>query len=84
MPCPDACRCGINHLEPLKNAADEQHRVVDLADLEDVPAAGNEVADVHRSVLAGEVPDRLAVLVDELVPEEFGLALHARDTIAAA
>ena len=71
-------------LERLDHAANVENRVVDLANLEDVSATGNEVADVHGSVLAGEVTDRLAVLVDELVLEDLGLALHAQHTIAAA
>ena len=67
-----------------EDASDLQDRVLDLADLEDVPTARNEVADIHGAVLAGELADRLAALVDELVPEEFCLALHAPDTIATA
>ena len=66
----------------LDHAANVQDRVVDLADLEDVPAAGNEVADVHV-VVADKVSDRLALLVDKLVPEGLCGALHTEQPIAA-
>jgi hypothetical protein len=71
-------------LERLDNAANVQHGVVDLADLEDMPAAGNDVADVEDIALVRQVADRLASLVEELVPEGLGLALHAHHSIATA
>ena len=69
------------HAEGLNDAADVQYRVVDLADLEDVPAAGDDVADVQIIAFVCEISDGLAVLVDELEMED--LRLHASHSTAA-
>jgi hypothetical protein len=65
----------------LEDAADVQDHVVDLADLEDVAAAGDDVADVQIVAFVREISDRLAVLVDELVMED--LRLHVSHSTAA-
>ena len=58
-----------------------QDRIDDLADLEDVAAAGDDVADVQVVAFVRELSDRLASLVDELVVED--LRLHVSHSIAA-
>ncbi|MDX6412042.1 MAG: hypothetical protein QOE91_1558 [Gaiellaceae bacterium] len=58
-----------------------QDRVEDLADLEDVAAAGNDVADVQVVAFVREISDRLAFLVDELVVED--LRLHVSHSTGA-
>ena len=54
----------------LDDASYVERRVLDRADLEDVTAAGNEVADRPRVLFARELADRLAALADELVAED--------------
>ena len=58
-----------------------QDRIDDLADLEHVPTAGDDVADLQGIALVREISDRLAVLVDELVVED--LRLHLSHSTAA-
>lgn len=65
----------------LDNAANVQNRVDDLADFKYVSTAGDDVADVEGVALVREIPDRLAVLVDELVVED--LRLHLSHSTAA-
>ena len=69
------------HAARLKHAANVQDRVEDLADLEDVAAARDDVADVQIIAFVREISNRLAFLVDELVVED--LRLHVSNTTAA-
>jgi hypothetical protein len=68
----------INHLD---HAAYVEHGIDDLADLEHVPTTGDDVADFQVIAFVREIPDRLAVLVDELVMED--LRLHVSQSTAA-
>jgi len=56
----------------LDHAADVQGAVFDRADLEDVTAAGDEIADLQRLFLARKVADQLAALGDELIAKDPG------------
>jgi hypothetical protein len=60
----------FEHFAHLDHAADVQRAVFDRADLEHVTAAGDDVADLPRRLLAREVAKRLAGVADELVPKD--------------
>ena len=54
----------------LDDALHAERAVLDRLDLEHVPAAGNEIADLPRGLFARKVADRLAVVADELVAKD--------------
>ena len=58
------------HFQRLDHASDAERGVLDRLDLEHVPAAGNEIADLPRGLFARKVADRLAVVADELVAKD--------------
>jgi hypothetical protein len=69
-----ACLSARNaqHFVRLNHAPDVQGAVLDRADLEDVTAAGDEIADLQRPFLARKVANRLTALGNELVAKDPG------------